>query len=326
MMLLPAAHPLRASATVVWFAAFLLLHAAFAQLPPEWQQAVEDSDLLFSPDDSFDVVPANIQATLGNGFLATQMRRQGSSNHSCITFLPSNAPPSTLPITLPPLLLQHRALYCRSLQRGSDHRSLPPRPPCTSLQHRHPSLRLQLPSGNCRNWYAPALLRGSVVRSNARAGLFLRSAFYERRLHVTSGLCQGCLVADVSQRWYAHRSRQNLMVMEVNVTYFGGSASSLPPLLLLLNNTDGGSSADFNATPIPPPSDIAHACADMTSPPLSTCSLPIDTTITIAETKTPEIQGGGVFTVAWAADSVPQTLQVNRSMPLYVFAIFYVLL
>ena len=94
MMLLPgtSAHPLRASATVVWFAVFLLLHAAFAQLPPEWQQAVEDSDLLFSPDDSFAVVPANIQATLGNGFLATQMRRQGSSSHSRTTVLPSNAP------------------------------------------------------------------------------------------------------------------------------------------------------------------------------------------------------------------------------------------
>ena len=238
------------------------------------------------------------------------------------------APPFSL-LTLPtplPLLFQHRALYCRSLQRGSDHRSLPSRPPCTSLQHRHPSLRLQLPSGDCRNWYAPVRLRGSVRRSNARAGLFLRSAFYERRLHVTSGLCQGCLVADVSQRWYAHRSRQNLVVMEVNVTYYGGSASSLPPLLLLLNNTDGGSSADFTVTPVPPPSDIAHACADMTSPPLSSCSLPINTTITIAETKTPEIQGGGVFTVAWAADSVPSTLQVNRSMPLCVFALFYVFL
>jgi hypothetical protein len=104
------------------------------------------------------------------------------------------------------------------------------------------------------------------------------------------------------------------MVMEVNVTYYGGSASALPPLLLLLNNTIGGPSADLNATTLPPPSDIAHSCADMTSQPSSSCSLPIDTTITIAETKTPEIQGGGAFTVAWATDSVPQTLQVNRSM------------
>jgi hypothetical protein len=30
---------------------------------------------LFSPDDSLAAVPANIQATIGNGFIATQMRR-----------------------------------------------------------------------------------------------------------------------------------------------------------------------------------------------------------------------------------------------------------
>ncbi len=130
---------------------------------------------------------------------------------------------------------------------------------------------------------------------------------------MTSGLCQGCLVAEVSQRWYAHRSRQNLMVMELNITFYGGSSSALPPLLLLLNNTIGGASPDLNANSLPPPRDIASACADL-APPSPICTLPVSTSITIAETKTPEIQGGGVFTVAWAADTVPLTLEVNSSM------------
>jgi hypothetical protein len=145
-------------------------------------------------------------------------------------------------------------------------------------------------------------------------GLFLRAAYYERRVHVTSGLCQGCLVAEVSQRWYAHRSRQNLMVMELNITYYGGSASALPPLLLLLNNTIGGPSPDLKTESLPPPSDIARGCADMALPSLH-CLLPVNTSITIAETNTPEIQGGGTFTVAWAADTVPETIEVNSSIP-----------
>jgi hypothetical protein len=103
------------------------------------------------------------------------------------------------------------------------------------------------------------------------------------------------------------------MVMEVNITYYGGSASALPPLLLLLNSTTGGSSVDLNTTALPPPPDIAHACADVTFPATSSCNVPIDTTIVLAETKTPEVQGGGVFTVAWAADAVPLTIEVNRS-------------
>jgi hypothetical protein len=81
-MLQPCRTPLslRASATAVCVAALLLLQIAFAQLPPEWQQGVENSDILFAPEDSFSAVPANIQATIGNGFLATQMRRQFCHN------------------------------------------------------------------------------------------------------------------------------------------------------------------------------------------------------------------------------------------------------
>jgi hypothetical protein len=103
------------------------------------------------------------------------------------------------------------------------------------------------------------------------------------------------------------------MVMELDVVYHGGQSSALPPLLLLLNNTNGGLSPDLITTSLPVPSDIAHGCADIESTSPTACALPVDTNITIAQTKTPEIQGGGVFTVAWAADVVPLTIQVNRS-------------
>jgi hypothetical protein len=101
--------------------------------------------------------------------------------------------------------------------------------------------------------------------------------------------------------------------MELNVEYYGGRMSALPPLLLVLNSTDGGLSPDLITVSLPVPSDIAHGCADVTPSTTSTCAFPVDTNITIAETKTPEIRGGAVFTVAWAADAVPQELQVNRS-------------
>lgn len=165
----------------------------------------------------------------------------------------------------------------------------------------------------CFGLLADCPVRPITTRQHTVAGLFLRAAYYERRMHVTSGLCQGCLVAEVSQRWYVHRSRHNLMVMELDVVYHGGRSSALPPLFLLLNNTNGGLSPDLITSSLPVPSDIAHGCADMASTTSSTCALPVDTNITISETKTPEIQGGGVFTVAWAADAVPQTIQVNCS-------------
>lgn len=114
--------PITAAPSLLSFSylALLLLQTAQAQLPAEWQQGVQDCDILFSLDDAFSVVPPNIQATIGNGFIATQMRRYRTPslpNRPPLLRLPSAAlrssllepttaplpqTPATAPLSLPP--------------------------------------------------------------------------------------------------------------------------------------------------------------------------------------------------------------------------------
>jgi hypothetical protein len=108
--------------------ALLLIHVAHSQLPPDWQQAVEDCDVLYSPDDSFAAVPANIQATIGNGFLATQMRRYRNVPSQkplfpserqlktyaaplCLSLESSTAPPLLTPAIVPISLLPSISIF-----------------------------------------------------------------------------------------------------------------------------------------------------------------------------------------------------------------------
>ncbi len=154
--------------------ALLLTHAVYSQLPPEWQHAVEDCDVLFSPDDSLAAVTANIQATIGNGFLATQMRRY----RRVLNLLsPPSAQlkPSAAPLylllecsTAPPLLTPAIALISPLPSTSTSNHLTPttesmssllvymPHPPCctsllTSCQHRSISARRILRATHARN-------------------------------------------------------------------------------------------------------------------------------------------------------------------------------
>jgi hypothetical protein len=163
----------RARAAVFCSVALLLLHAARSQLPPEWQQGVADSDILFSPDDAFAAVPSNIQATIGNGFLATQMRRYSNTIHPC--HAPTSVPFPKIP-TAPPNLSHSTELFIAGVYNGAattdpSHRALVPPPFNIEVQASDSSYRVST--------VATGVLPASFIpASSFLPALFITASFF----------------------------------------------------------------------------------------------------------------------------------------------------
>jgi len=246
---------------------FVLTHAA---VPPDWQAKVNSGQMLYSANDL--QVNPTIQTSVGNGFVSTVIGADAMYVAGVFNGFSDQAP-------------SHRAAFPATLSVAAETTVIGSALALdTATFYRRSQLtEIQPPKTLC----APSKenVNDTLPDACARAGCHYQPD--------TEECVEGFILAQIEQRWYAHRTRYNLLIMEMTIT----------------NLATGNVSINFDYSSAFP------------SPDLNITVYPISASMVewVGQIYTPELTNGQIVTFGLVTDRIPSTMTVAPGTTNYTF-------